>query len=275
MSDTTYHRVGQDPNANRSPSYSFWTWFVAALAAIALLWAWHHDHWPNSGCCNKSAPAAVSAPAEPFSFTAGSHEDFAASGDKSGIAWLSSISGLEDWLSKGKDWRIEGDASNVTLTGTVDSEATKTTRGEEAAAFFGPNVMVDNQLAVVEALPTIEATPDPVVAPIEPEATKPDTAKVYFDVGFHALPSDAPATLAKTIEHAKANADSKVVVSGYHDPTGNQAMNIELSKNRAKSVYRYLLSAGIPESRLELREPQNVEGGSDYKEARRAEVTIE
>lgn len=280
MSDATYHRVSHKTDAERPSSYSFWTWFIAALLAIALLWLWHHDRWPNTGCCNGSATTPVSAApvaATPFSFTAGSQQDFESDGDQGDISWFNHIPDLESWLNKASDWKLSGDANHVTLTGTVDSEAAKTAAGDEAQAFFGPDVSIDNQLAVVEPLPAIEAAPEPEVAPIvdEPEAVKPDDVKVYFDVGYHALPAEAPDALTPIADWAKANPDSKVVISGFHDPSGNQIMNIELSKNRAKSVYRHLLSVGVPEAQIELRKPQNAEGGSNYREARRAEVSIE
>ncbi len=281
MSDATYHRVSKQAHDNHSSSYSFWTWFIAALALIALLWAWHHNHWPNTGCCDGSSAStpveATPVATAPFSFTAGSHEDFESDGDNTNISWFGNIPGLEDWLSQGNDWHLAGDAKHVTLTGTVDSEATKAAKGQEAQDFFGSNVTIDNQLTVVESLPAIEAMPEAEVAPMvdEPEALKPDDVRVYFGVGFHALPADAPATLAPMADWAKSHPDSKIVIAGFHDPTGNQIMNIELSKNRAKSVYRHLLSVGVPEAQIELRKPQNVESDGNYREARRAEVSIQ
>ncbi len=266
MSDT-YHSDG-------SASYSFWTWFIAIIAIIALLWAWHHDRWLNGASCCADAPvAAAPAAMEPFNFAAGSHEDFASTGDSSSISWFGDIPALESWLSKGDDWKVSGDAKHVVLTGTVDSEATKTARGQEAQAYFGSSVTVDNQLIV--ALPAVEPAPEVVVPPIDLEADKPENVRVYFDVNYHALPAAAPAKLTDIISWAKTHPESKVVVSGYHDPTGNQIMNIELSKNRAKSVYSYLLSQGVPEERIELRKPQSTEGDGDYQEARRSEVSIE
>lgn len=281
MSDTTYHQASHKTDVDRPSSYSFWTWFIAALLAIALLWLWHHDRWPQTACCDGSSAAApveaVPVSTAPFSFTAGSTEDFESDGDHDSIGWFSHIPKLEAWLSKGSDWKLSGDAEQVTLKGTVDSEAAKTAAGEEAQDFFGSDVTINNLLTVVEPLPAIEATAEPEVAPIadEPEATKPEDVRVYFGVGFHALPAEAPESLTPIADYAKANPDSKVVVAGFHDPTGNQIMNIELSKNRAKSVYRHLLSVGVPEAQIELRKPQNVEGDGDYREARRAEVSIE
>lgn len=41
-----------------------------------------------------------------------------------------------------------------------------------------------------------------------------------------------------------------VVVSGYTDSTGNDAINIPLSHNRANSVQQYLISKGVPSNRI-------------------------
>lgn len=43
----------------------------------------------------------------------------------------------------------------------------------------------------------------------------------------------------------KSCSDFSVVVSGYTDNTGDDAINIPLSANRAKSVADYLVSQGV------------------------------
>lgn len=265
MSDTTYHRINDDDN-NRSSSYSFWTWLIAIIAAIYLFWAWQHDRGPNyAGTCCNGAPAEVAAPVaapEPFSFSAGTIEDYHATGDASGVSWANDATALKDWLNNGTDWRVEGNANEVTLTGTVDSEETKAARGEEAQAFFGSDVTVNNQLTVVEPV-----MPEPALAP--------ENAVVYFASGISELPDTASSTLANVVDWLQNHPESKAVISGYHDPSGNKAFNIWLSKNRAQSVYDYLASQGISTDRIEMREPINIEGTGSYSEARRAEVSVE
>lgn len=291
MSEPTYQNMREDAHEHRSSTYNFWTWFIAVVAIIALIWTWLHSNWPNTACCSKAAvttaaPVATApleehatlAVTEPFSFTAASHVDFEASGNHAGITWFEKIPQLEAWLGSGKDWHVEGNSKHVTITGTVASESIKTQKGDELRAFFGPGVTVDNQLVVEAPLPVVEAAPAAVAEPIvieQPLATKPDNAKVYFDIGYHALPPDGPSVLTDIVAFAKANPSAKVVISGFHDPSGNQIMNIALSKNRAKSVYRYLVSVGIPEAQIELRKPQSTKGEGSYREARRAEVSIE
>lgn len=49
------------------PRYSRWTWIVALLALIALIWMWMSGRGPNSGnCCGAPVAAVVTAPAAPL-----------------------------------------------------------------------------------------------------------------------------------------------------------------------------------------------------------------
>jgi len=138
----------------------------------------------------------------------------------------------------------------------------KTQAGKDAQAFFGENIAIDNQLVVKAA--------DPVAAIAPPPA-----AKLYFDTGKTDLANDAEQTLAPIVEWLKANASAKAIISGYHDPRGNLAVNEELAKNRAKAVRDALKAAGIDEARIELRKPVSTEGDGDLAEARRVEVSVE
>ncbi|MDP1659371.1 MAG: OmpA family protein [Methylotenera sp.] len=255
-------------NSNCCFSHTFWTWLLAILLIIYLFWHWQHGHGPAyaTSCCAgaSSAPVAVQEPAAPFSFTASSSDGFNATGDVSSIAWTAKSADLSIWLKGGTDWKITGDASNITLTGSVDNEEIKQAKGAEAQAFFGSSVIVDNQLSVK----TAEAAASVAM-------TGPPSAKLHFETGKSSLPADASQTLAATIEWLKANSNTKAIISGYSDPRGNLAINEELSKNRAKAVREMLKVAGINETRIEMRKPETVESGGDLAAARRVEVSVE
>jgi outer membrane protein OmpA-like peptidoglycan-associated protein len=148
------------------------------------------------------------------------------------------------------------------LTGEVDSEATKQQKGSDAQAFFGPKVILDNQLKVIVA--------EPVVATLSPSAVK-----LYFDTGKTSLKNTAESDLFPIVNWLKANVNAKAVISGFHDPRGDKSLNELLAKNRARSVLEALKSAGIDEARIEMRKPQSIEGGADLAEARRVEVSVE
>ena len=98
--------------------------------------------------------------------------------------------------------------------------------------------------------------------------------KVYFEVGKADLPEDAPMLLRPAIRAARAVEGSKLVISGYHDASGDAAANEELAKRRAFAVRDLLMSAGIAEERIQLVKPLVTVGGSDPREARRVEVTL-
>ena len=63
-------------------------------------------------------------------------------------------------------------------------------------------------------------------------------------------------------------------MSGFHDQTGNPALNADLAKQRAVAVRNLLVAAGVPEERIVLSPPAEAAGGSDDREARRVEVGV-
>ena len=96
--------------------------------------------------------------------------------------------------------------------------------------------------------------------------------KFYFASGKADLAPGALAALGDAIAAAKAG--KRLVLSGFHDATGNAAMNAELAKQRAMSVRDALVGAGVAESSLELKKPEESTGSGNDAEARRVEVTI-
>jgi outer membrane protein OmpA-like peptidoglycan-associated protein len=98
--------------------------------------------------------------------------------------------------------------------------------------------------------------------------------KLYFEVGKADLPVDAAILLRPAIRAARAVAGSTLVVSGYHDASGDAAANAELAKRRAMAVRDMLVAEGIGEQRIELAKPALTLGGADDAQARRVEVTL-
>ena len=99
--------------------------------------------------------------------------------------------------------------------------------------------------------------------------------KFYFASGKADLAAGASEALLDVVKGAQAG--RKVVVSGFHDATGNAAQNAELAKQRALAVRNALTAAGVAESQIELKKPEQIAGngvGSDA-EARRVEISLE
>lgn len=252
------------------PSYARWSWIVALILAIILLWMLFTGHGPNTSCCaapsepttSEIAPAVEpSAVTQSFGFTATAN-DFTSDGDSANVSWFNNSDALKALLASGEDLQAQGDDKEVVLRGSVSSEETKQKIGSDAQAFFGSSVTVDNQILVKSI--------EPVAATVAPPA-----AKLYFDTAVAAQPSDSTATLAPIIAWLNANPTAKAIISGYHDSTGSQARNKQLAKERAQSTYDAIVAAGIDAARIEMRKPQSVDGGADLNEARRVEVSVE
>jgi len=99
-------------------------------------------------------------------------------------------------------------------------------------------------------------------------------AQVFFELGKAEPPADVSMLLRPAIRAAMSIEGSKLVVSGYHDASGDTAANEELAKRRALAIRDVLLAAGIDAKRIELAKPVATLGGADPNEARRVDVTL-
>jgi OmpA-OmpF porin, OOP family len=78
------------------------------------------------------------------------------------------------------------------------------------------------------------------------------THGILFDVNSASIKSDSYGTLKEIANVLKENADVKVKIIGHTDSDGNDASNLELSKQRAASVKSILAKEfGIDESRIQ------------------------
>lgn len=96
--------------------------------------------------------------------------------------------------------------------------------------------------------------------------------KFYFASGKADLAAGALDALGEAIAAAKAG--KKLVISGFHDATGDPAFNAELAKQRAMAVRAALVGAGVAETGVELKKPEQTMGTGNNAEARRVEVAI-
>jgi outer membrane protein OmpA-like peptidoglycan-associated protein len=97
--------------------------------------------------------------------------------------------------------------------------------------------------------------------------------KFYFASGNSDLALGASDALADVVKGAKEG--RKLVISGFHDATGDAVKNAELAKQRAMAVRGALRAAGVPEQQIELRKPEQMTGSGSDAEARRVEVALQ
>ena len=142
------------------------------------------------------------------------------------------------------------------------------------AALMLPYCTSQKDKAAVAVPPAAVAVPAEPAPAATTEAAATPVATLYFDVGKADLPADAGTALAPVVSYVQANASALAVVSGFHDPTGDQAVNEELAKNRAMAVKAALIAAGLTEAQIEMLKPVVTEGGGSLEEARRVEVSV-
>lgn len=99
-------------------------------------------------------------------------------------------------------------------------------------------------------------------------------ATVFFGSGQAAVDASADAALAQTVAALAGSTSKKVLLSGYHDTTGDPARNAELAKERAKAVRAALVAKGVPVAQVLLRKPEVTAGGGSDQEARRVEIRL-
>lgn len=77
---------------------------------------------------------------------------------------------------------------------------------------------------------------------------------LYFGGSREVLSEQQKASLDRIVIYVKADAEvNRYVIDGHTDSRGIMAENLELSKKRAEQVADYLLSAGLDESKIQVR----------------------
>ena len=125
----------------------------------------------------------------------------------------------------------------------------------------------------------VVAAPEAGTVAVAPEVVDGPTIQVengvvkfYFASGKTDVAPGADEALADVAKGVAAG--KKALVSGYHDTTGDAAVNEELAKQRAVAVRVVLVRVGVPEDKVELKKPEVTTGSGDNAQARRVEVLL-
>jgi peptidoglycan-binding protein ArfA len=183
---------------------------------------------------------------------------------------------------------VKGDT--VTLTGTAGS-GDQQDAIEQAANAAWPNLNIVDTMGTNGPV-TSNGPPSPAPASPAPAPTGAANACVNLSTdikalgpitfptnGFSLTPADEQ-TLNHVADKLKACASAKVTINGYTDNTGNAAINMPLSANRANAVADYLIARGVTGDQLMAKglgsaNPVADNGGPDGQaKNRRVEITV-
>ena len=78
-------------------------------------------------------------------------------------------------------------------------------------------------------------------------------SNVFFDLNQAKLRPESIVELNSFANYLKAHPKMNIEIGGHTDSRGDALENITLSTNRAKAVYDFLISKGIPSAQLSYR----------------------
>jgi outer membrane protein OmpA-like peptidoglycan-associated protein len=99
-----------------------------------------------------------------------------------------------------------------------------------------------------------------------------DKVNFYFATGSADLAPRAAEALAAVIKGVEAG--RRAVISGFHDTTGDPALNQQLARKRAEMVRDVLIGLGVPAAKIDLQQPPVTTGSGSDAQARRVEVKL-
>lgn len=73
---------------------------------------------------------------------------------------------------------------------------------------------------------------------------------IFFDFDKYELKPESKTELSKVIQFLQSNPNIKIEIAGYTDNKGTYSYNLDLSENRAKAVFDFLIENGISSYRI-------------------------
>jgi peptidoglycan-binding protein ArfA len=181
------------------------------------------------------------------------------------------------------DFSLNLVGDTITLTGTAPTEDAKA-EVEAATADTWPNAKIVNNIQVTAAsattVPPAPAPPGDACATLQADITALLRTPINFTTDGFTLAADSQQLLSQIAQKVKGCPDAKLAVVGHTDNSGNDAINVPLSGNRAKSVADALISDGIASGEITSRGAGSAEpvAGNDTAagraQNRRVEITV-
>ena len=112
-----------------------------------------------------------------------------------------------------------------------------------------PEAQVEPPPAESTPAPTGENTPPPSTHE-ENTGERMSLEDAFFDFDAFDLRSDAKTALEQDGKYLQKNSDARIIIEGHCDERGSVEYNLALGEKRARAAKDYLVSYGIPATRL-------------------------
>ncbi len=111
------------------------------------------------------------------------------------------------------------------------------------------HVYESKYISMVDSIFRIPAKVDMEMKPIELNKSY-RINDIFFPFNSFELTPESKVVIDQLLDFLNENRTISIEVQGHTDNIGNDASNLKLSENRARSVYNYLIEQGISETRL-------------------------
>lgn len=150
------------------------------------------------------------------------------------------------------DFTLTVNADTIRLTGTAGSQDQKDAIDRDAKRIWSKLNVVD-KLTVIGAPPPPPPPPPAWCADLQAAINAVTGGPITFgNDGFTLTPADEQA-LPQVADKIKACPSAHATVNGYTDNSGNEAMNITLSTQRAQTVADFLTAHGVPGNQIAVK----------------------
>lgn len=166
-----------------------------------------------------------------------------------GLCWHSGFWTPAD-AAEGCDGAIAKSKDSAADNSGAAAPASKSNAGSASSS---SSSSLSSSSAAVAPASAAAAAPAAVPAPVavEPKAEKVSfSADAFFDFDKAVLKPEGKAKLEDLVSKLQGTDIEVIVATGHTDWTGTDAYNMKLSMRRAKAVKAFLVSKGIPESRV-------------------------
>lgn len=170
-----------------------------------------------------------------------------------------------------RDFQLTVDGDTITLAGTAATND-QGDAVEQAAEDAWPNLNIVDKMEVSGPV-----APTAACADLQQAVNRVLPTPITFPTNSFTLTPDDEQKLTQVADKLKSCPGAHITVNGYSDNTGDDAVNVSLSDNRANSVADFLIAKGVTGERITAKGmgAANPVAGNDTPEGRARNRRVE